>query len=237
MPSDKKPSLDSARRVRPYGVRPYTAKYNLRSTAKIFPFLNLPGEIRNLIYSIVLKSRDEILFFTCKHSLFRTCKQIRTEGLPRDFLVFLRDRCSSFPRPSRSPVPNPTLSATDQIQNLHIIINCGRSTGEPHETDNPYLLEYFRGNNITRASCTVTLAFQRAGNMPVTFPPLQSLKKLTSFNRLRIRLVFNPFDLPFETRVSREERDREVAVECLSEALGPADTYELEKYYQYEYDP
>ena len=180
-------------------THPYAARYNLRSIDKIFPFIDLPGEIRNQIYSHVVDSRD--------HTLFRTSKQIRNEGLPRFFrLRFtwepvppLREKMlgapNLIPLPIRMlsvqnliPLPKPTLSATDLIQDLEIHINAGTYA---LVGDTTHHIAYFRDNGIIiRESCTVILHLFVPGWIHADEGrqrPFPLLRTLTGFKRLKVR--------------------------------------------------
>lgn len=62
------------------------SKPSSKSARKGKGFLNLPAEIRNKIYDLVLVSADRIRFpphvaeFKCSSNLLATCKQVHYEG-------------------------------------------------------------------------------------------------------------------------------------------------------------
>ena len=189
-------------------------------------FVNFPGEIRNKIYSHVIESGDL--------SLFATSKQIREEGLPRLFRLYF-DYTET-----RQRLPEAELSATKLIQNLELQMNFCGDPGPGSE--NAYRINYFRGREFTRESCTIILDCGEPGLLSYTLPEFEPLQKLTSFKLLTAKFSYTPYsgdewDPAYHRIGWDKKRDREAVMKALKEKLGPADTVEMGEDEPLRYNP
>ena len=175
MPSVEKTSSFSTRKT-----RPYTGKYNLRSTAKIFPFLDLPGEIRNQIYEEVAATKD--------FALFSTSKQVHEEGLPRAFRIYFNYDEEYHPEPR---YPTYKIKATPLIQDL--IIQLNYSDDKAGNYIDPAEFEYFGVNNIIRELCVVVFDCNEPGDIVRNHYEwdIRALGTLTNFKRLGVKLTYS----------------------------------------------
>ncbi len=104
--------------------------------------LDLPPEVRLVIYGNLLASGDR--------SIFSISTLARNEGLPTTFYVHTGYQNSNFKAPQYS-------SATDLVQNLRIMIDMRGVYGSRHWPCKCGLIGYFGGSKITRESCEIIL--------------------------------------------------------------------------------
>ena len=146
-------------------------------------FLDLPGELRNQIYASA-PTKDLL-------PLFQTCKQIRREGLPRMFVLYI----GSWAHPS--PLPSPRRPATELIQNLCLYINLTdrRVRAYPPKV----IATAFGGNAIIRENCHLFLDFGRNDHIAKDIGKtelFESLRSLTGFKMVMVEVQFTRYEMP-----------------------------------------
>ena len=185
-------------------------------------FLDLPGEIRNIIYDIL--ARSDCL------EVFDTYRQIPLEAAAAsaDWITFraLVNYWLLGAHQMRAiPVPG---TATELIQDICIRINM--SSGRAYRGQKvlycPRVIEYFGGSEIARNQFSVVLGFldllinrhpigMTLGEQDV----LKSIRTLTGFESLMIRIDSYP---TWSSRLKEWRQRRDILFEEMQEFLEPA---------------
>ena len=166
------------------------------STMRPLGFLDLPGEIRNMIYEDLSASREL--------HLFNTLRQIRIEAasISSEFLGFelKLEHWSSFDNPKLDRIPALGI-ATAYVQNMLLTVDMDSRYRLRAETPHcPRGIEYLGGSDISRNECHVTLDYMGyflthwwfreligVGEMEV----FKALRTLTGFTRLTAHVDSN----------------------------------------------
>lgn len=194
-------------------------------------FLDLPGEIRTLIY-------DEL----ARHGelgMFSTCRQVRNEAaaVSGDNIWFdVSIEYWKFGECSTDHIPA-LGRATPYIQDVRLTINMDnyRDGARGRVPYCPRRIEFFGGSDIPRGRCYITLDYMET--FMCYFPEktkglaeyevYKSLGTLTGFEYLMIRIESTPlWDLTFKGWKERKLKKLEEIKEVLEQTLGPCDQFE-----------